>query len=88
MWITNIAVLFGAELNAETERAREIEAGVPGAEEEIQAPYRDVPKEERERAGSTADAQLSRASRRCRRDMRVLLVVVGLRGRRAPRGRA
>jgi membrane protein len=51
LWITNIAVLFGAELNAETERAREIEAGIPGAEEEIQAPYRDVPKEERESAG-------------------------------------
>jgi membrane protein len=51
MWITNIAVLLGAELNAETERARELEAGVPGAEEDIQAPYRDVPKEERERAG-------------------------------------
>jgi membrane protein len=51
MWITNIAVLIGAELNAETERARELEAGVPGAEEEIQAPYRDVPKEEREKAG-------------------------------------
>jgi membrane protein len=51
MWITNIAVLIGAELNAETERARELEAGIPGAEEEIQAPYRDVPKEERERAG-------------------------------------
>ena len=51
MWITNIAVLIGAELNAETERARELEAGVPGAEQEIQAPYRDVPKEEREKAG-------------------------------------
>jgi membrane protein len=50
MWITNIAVLMGAELNAETERARELEAGVPGAEEEIQAPFRDVPKEEREKA--------------------------------------
>jgi membrane protein len=50
MWITNIAVLFGAELNAETERARELEAGVPGAEEDIQAPYRDVPKGEREKA--------------------------------------
>ena len=48
MWITNIAVLLGAELNAETERARELEAGVPGAEEEIQAPYRHVPKDERE----------------------------------------
>jgi membrane protein len=50
MWITNIAVLLGAEVNAETERAREIEAGVPGAEEEIQAPYREVPDEEREPA--------------------------------------
>jgi len=50
MWITNIAVLLGAELNAETERARELEAGVPGAEEDIQAPYRDVPKDEREKA--------------------------------------
>jgi membrane protein len=50
MWITNIAVLLGAEVNAETERAREIEAGVPGAEEEIQAPYRQVPKEQREPA--------------------------------------
>ena len=53
MWITNIAVLLGAELNAETERAREIEAGVPGAEEDIKAPYRDTPKEEREKAGRT-----------------------------------
>jgi membrane protein len=50
MWVTNVAVLVGAEVNAETERAREIEAGVPGAEEEIQAPYREVPKEEREPA--------------------------------------
>ena len=51
MWISNIAVLIGAELNAETERARELEAGVPGAEEEIQAPYRDAPDGEREAAG-------------------------------------
>jgi membrane protein len=50
MWITNLAVLLGAELNAETERGRELEAGVPGAEEEIQAPYREVPKDEREAA--------------------------------------
>ena len=66
MWITNLAVLLGAELNAETERARELEAGVPGAEEEIQAPYRDAPKEEREPAAQP-DAQLSCVSRRCRR---------------------
>jgi membrane protein len=29
LWISNIAVLLGAELNAELERARELEAGVP-----------------------------------------------------------
>jgi len=51
MWITNIAVLLGAELNAETERARELEAGIPGAEEDIKAPDRGVPKDERERVG-------------------------------------
>ena len=44
MWITNIAVLFGAELNAELERSREIRAGEPGAEEEIQLPPRTAPK--------------------------------------------
>jgi membrane protein len=58
MWLTNIAVLLGAELNAETERGREIEEGVPGAEEDIQAPYRRVPKDEEE------NAQLSGARRR------------------------
>ena len=41
LWITNIAVLLGAELNAELERSREIEAGVSGAEEEIQLPPRE-----------------------------------------------
>ncbi len=40
LWITNIAVLLGAELNAELERSREIEAGVPGAEDELQLPPR------------------------------------------------
>jgi membrane protein len=49
MWITNIAVLLGAELNAEIERSREIEAGVPGAHEDIQLPYRQVPKGEQQR---------------------------------------
>jgi membrane protein len=35
MWLTNMAVLFGAELNAETERARQLHAGVPGADREL-----------------------------------------------------
>jgi membrane protein len=43
MWITNLAVLFGAELNAEMERSRELQAGQP-AEEEIQLEPRDEPK--------------------------------------------
>jgi membrane protein len=43
LWITNIAVLFGQELNAEIEREREIQAGVPGAHEDIQLPYRSQP---------------------------------------------
>ncbi|MEA2291985.1 MAG: rane protein [Solirubrobacteraceae bacterium] len=49
MWITNLAVLFGAELNAEAEREREMAAGVPGAEEDIQLPYRAVPEGEDQR---------------------------------------
>jgi membrane protein len=35
LWLTNMAVLFGAELNAETERARQLHAGVPGADREL-----------------------------------------------------
>jgi membrane protein len=44
MWITNIALLLGMELNAERERSREIDAGVPRAEREIQLEPRDEPK--------------------------------------------
>jgi membrane protein len=43
LWITNIAVLLGVELNAELERGRELEAGVRGAEDEIQLPPREAP---------------------------------------------
>ena len=43
IWISNNALLLGQELNAELEREREIVTGVPGAEEEIQAPLRDAP---------------------------------------------
>jgi membrane protein len=41
LWIGNIAMLLGVELNAELERGRELEAGVSGAEESIQLPPRD-----------------------------------------------
>ena len=42
LWISNIAILLGAELNAELERGRELEAGQP-AERELQLPPRDAP---------------------------------------------
>lgn len=42
LWITNIAVLLGVELNAELERGRELKAGVRGAEDDIQLPPREA----------------------------------------------
>jgi membrane protein len=43
MWITNVAILLGHELNAERERSAELAAGVPRAEEEIQLEPRQDP---------------------------------------------
>jgi membrane protein len=45
VWLTNVAVLLGAELNAELERGRELKAGVPDAEREIQLEPRAEPDE-------------------------------------------
>ncbi len=41
LWITNLALLLGAELDAELERGRELQAGLP-AEEVMQLPARDT----------------------------------------------
>jgi membrane protein len=38
LWVSNIAILFGAELNAELERSRQIEAGLPPDEEPFLEP--------------------------------------------------
>ena len=46
-WISNLALLFGLELNAERERSRELAAGVPRADKEIQLEPREVPKDKR-----------------------------------------
>ena len=43
LWITNIAILLGAELNAELERGRQIVGGQP-ADQEPYLPLRDEPK--------------------------------------------
>ena len=37
LWLSSVALLFGAEVNAEAERSRELRQGRP-AEEELQAP--------------------------------------------------
>ena len=62
LWITNLALLFGAELDAELERGRELQAGLP-AEEYIQLDARDergLRKAERKRA---KDIELARRLR-------------------------
>jgi membrane protein len=47
LWITNLALLFGHELNAERERGHELAEGVPRADREIQLEPRSEPKEQR-----------------------------------------
>ncbi|SMH32636.1 membrane protein [Rathayibacter oskolensis] len=41
LWITNLALLFGAEFDAELERGRQLQAGIE-AEEDLQLPPRDT----------------------------------------------
>jgi membrane protein len=47
LWITNLALLFGHELNAERERSRELTEGQARAEKEIQLPPRSEPQDQR-----------------------------------------
>jgi membrane protein len=47
LWITNLALLFGHQLNAERERGQELAEGVPRADREIQLEPRSEPKEQR-----------------------------------------
>jgi membrane protein len=59
LWLTNLALLFGAELDAELERGRELQAGLP-AEKTIQLPLRDdrnIVKARRKRRQAVADAR-------------------------------
>jgi membrane protein len=46
-WLTNLALLLGAEFNAELERRRELESGNPAAEDSLQLPLRGRPKRRR-----------------------------------------
>jgi membrane protein len=47
LWITNVAILLGAELNAERERSTQLENDVPGAERELQLEERSEPKDKK-----------------------------------------
>ena len=47
MWITNVALLLGMELNSERERSRELADGVPGADRELQLDARSAPKRQK-----------------------------------------
>ena len=47
IWLTNLALLFGAEVDAEIERSRQLQAGIE-AEESIQLPPRDTRRSEKE----------------------------------------
>lgn len=65
IWLTNLALLFGAEIDAESERARQLHRGRP-SEEQLLLPLRDdrtIAKTEKRRA---KDAEAGRAVRESR----------------------
>lgn len=62
LWITNIALLFGAELDAELERGRQLQAGMP-AEISIQLPARDTSGIEKSEAKAADDIREGREIR-------------------------
>ena len=65
LWITNLALLFGAELDAELERARQLQAGIV-AERDLQLPPRDSRVTERNQAKEERDVEQGRALRQSR----------------------
>jgi membrane protein len=62
LWITNLALLFGAQLDSEIERGRELQAGMP-AEEELQLPARDMRGIRKARRKEQKDVSRGRAIR-------------------------
>ena len=47
LWVTNMAILLGAEFNAETERAKQLHTNVSGAERSLQLPEREPARTDR-----------------------------------------
>ena len=65
LWLTNLALLFGAELDAEVERGRQLQGGIE-AEKTIQLPPRDTRASEKKQAKQEEDVRLGRALRQSR----------------------
>jgi membrane protein len=62
LWITNLALLLGAEIDSELERGRQLQAGIP-AEEELQLPARDTRNIEKAREKEQKDIEMGRSIR-------------------------
>ena len=62
LWITNLALLFGAELDAEIERSRQLQGGI-AAEEMIQLPPRDTRASEKREKKRRKDIERGRELR-------------------------
>ncbi len=62
LWITNLALLLGAEIDSELERGRELQAGIP-AEAELQLPARDTRNIEKADAKEAEDIERGREIR-------------------------
>ncbi len=62
LWITNLALLFGAELDAELERGRQLQAGIE-AEKDLQLPARDTTNIEKSEAKEAEDIKRGRRIR-------------------------
>jgi len=63
LWITNLALLFGAEVDAEMERGRQLQAGI-AAEEDLQLPPRDTRVIDKNEAKDDRDVEQARQLRR------------------------
>ena len=66
LWILNMSLLFGAEFDAETERGRQLQAGIE-AEETIQLPPRDTKKSEKLQKQEEEDIKRGRELRESHR---------------------
>jgi membrane protein len=65
LWITNLALLFGAELDAELERGRQLQAGLP-AERDLLLPPRDDRNVKKMEEAEEKDIEMGRTLRRSR----------------------